>query len=530
MTEPTSSLAELLSMVEQSLGGERTLELSQHLGAQPPATDSGAPPEVGVASTPKRIVVVGAGVAGLTLAYELAERGADVELWEASARTGGRNLTVRPGDVIKEDGQPDQTCQLPAGSYFNAGPGRISHQHRAVLHYCKKFGLELRPYQTLNRSALLHRWLPELDKDVVVRNRQVQFDGQGRIGELAARIGQWSEPNSPVSPELEQGLQDWLHDQFDVFKTTQGDWQYRAGGKQGFVIPRGAASEPGQAERPLTLEQILGLRLWYDDPRRSPDVIDEQLSMFELEGGNDALIIALTKALEGRLKLGRCLKKLTRLEGGQVKLVGLDSESGHQVETIVDRVVLALQPQAMATMELDLPQERLEGLRSLPPRSAVKVGGWMQRRFWEDDLAIYGGISFTNLPNQQIWYPNNGFHDAAGGLLVMAYAALDHGEALGKMSPQERCAAVVAMAERIHPQIREELDPATLLTIAWQNMPHIKSPWVAWTPDKYQKWFRTLTEPCGSVAFAGDWCSHLPAWQEGAIRSAYALLPWGLHD
>ena len=70
----------------------------------------------------------------------------------------------------------------------------------------------------------------------------------------------------------------------------------------------------------------------------------------------------------------------------------------------VARVVLALQPQAMAGLQLDLPDRVLEGLADLPARFAV-VDGWMQRRFWEEDLAIYGGISFTNLPIQQIGIP-----------------------------------------------------------------------------------------------------------------------------
>ena len=67
-----------------------------------------------------------------------------------------------------------------------------------------------------------------------------------------------------------------------------------------------------------------------------------------------------------------------------------------------------------------------------------------------------------------------------------------------------------------------------MLTIAWQHVPHIRSPWVAWTPERYQRWFRLVSAPYGPIAFAGDWCSHLPAWQEGAIRSAYALLPWAM--
>jgi len=521
------NLATLLGKVESRLGPERALELIRQLGAHPTPLDSGAPPEIGNSGGDQRIIVVGAGVAGLVLAYELAERGANVELWEASDQLGGRNRTVRPGEVIREDGHEDQLCQLPEGGYLNAGPGRISHHHRAVLHYCRHFGLKLKPYLTLNRAALLHRWLPELDRDVVVRNRQVQFDGQGRIGELAAKLGPWFDPDGPVPADLATALKHWLRDNCNVGQNEAGEWRYQAGGRQGFARPRGAASEPGEPEHPLDLDQILGLHLWYDDPRRSPDVIDEQLSMFELEGGNDGLIEALAAALPGRIQRNRRLTGVQRSSDGGVVLHAEDRDAGW-LEQSADRVVLAMQPQVMQDMELDLPAERLEGLHALPARYAVKVGGWMRRRFWEEDLGIYGGISFTNLPNQQVWYPNGDFHDPNGGLLVMAYAALQMGEALGALPPQERCQVTVELATRMHPQIADELDADTLITIAWQHVPHIRSPWVAWTPDLYRRWFPLLSEPCGPIAFAGDWCSHLPAWQEGAIRSAYALLPWAL--
>ena len=152
-TKPTVS--DLLNSVEVNLGPERTLELIRNLGAHPTPLDSGAPPELGPLSQKSRVVIIGGGIAGLVLTYELAQRGIDVELWEASSRLGGRNFTVRPGDVIQENGHPDQICRLPEGGYLSAGPGRISHHHRAVLYYCRRFGLTLRPYQTLNRAALL---------------------------------------------------------------------------------------------------------------------------------------------------------------------------------------------------------------------------------------------------------------------------------------------------------------------------------------------------------------------------------------
>ena len=94
--------------------------------------------------------------------------------------------------------------------------------------------------------------------------------------------------------------------------------------------------------------------------------------MFELDGGNDGLIQALSAEIKGKIKLNRRLTQMVREVDGGVTLRGLDSTQGN-IEEKADRVVLAIQPQAMKNMELDLPAERLEGLRSLPPRFAVKV-------------------------------------------------------------------------------------------------------------------------------------------------------------
>ncbi len=98
--EPT--LTQLLNLVEQHCGDGVTLELVRELGGHRTERDSGAPPPVpAAAGPPPRVVVVGAGIAGLVLSHELLARGVDVELWEASSRPGGRNLTLRPGIVCR---------------------------------------------------------------------------------------------------------------------------------------------------------------------------------------------------------------------------------------------------------------------------------------------------------------------------------------------------------------------------------------------------------------------------------------------
>ena len=78
-----------------------------------------------------------AGLAGMTVAYELGKVGYDCRVLEARARPGGRVFTVRRGTVSEEDG-PGQTAAFDEGLYFNAGPMRISHHHHTTLAYCRE--------------------------------------------------------------------------------------------------------------------------------------------------------------------------------------------------------------------------------------------------------------------------------------------------------------------------------------------------------------------------------------------------------
>lgn len=95
------------------------------------------------ASPPKKVMVVGAGLAGLVAAYELTQAGHDLTILEAQMRPGGRVLTLR---------EP-----FSDGLYAEAGAGRIPDTHDLTLHYVKHFGLPLVPFypDKLDRISLL---------------------------------------------------------------------------------------------------------------------------------------------------------------------------------------------------------------------------------------------------------------------------------------------------------------------------------------------------------------------------------------
>lgn len=103
-----------------------------------PAFDGSLSVEVGAAR--KKVLVIGAGLAGLVATYELVQAGHDVTLLEASTRTGGRVWTLR---------EP-----FSDGLYAEAGAGRIPETHEITLKYVKLFGLTLDPFYPDESTSL----------------------------------------------------------------------------------------------------------------------------------------------------------------------------------------------------------------------------------------------------------------------------------------------------------------------------------------------------------------------------------------
>ena len=103
-----------------------------------------------------RVLVLGAGVAGMVAAMELRQAGYQVELLEFNDRVGGRTWTIRGGDRYTEMGGAVQECGFDPGLYLNPGPWRIPYHHRGLLDYCKRLGVALEPFTQVNHNAYLH--------------------------------------------------------------------------------------------------------------------------------------------------------------------------------------------------------------------------------------------------------------------------------------------------------------------------------------------------------------------------------------
>src|ERR1700732_4497046 len=90
-----------------------------------------------------KVVILGAGVAGLSAAFELGKAGYDCTILEARNRVGGRNWSIRRGTRLNMNDGKRQLCEFDPELYWNCGPARIPSAHQMVLGYCKELGVAL---------------------------------------------------------------------------------------------------------------------------------------------------------------------------------------------------------------------------------------------------------------------------------------------------------------------------------------------------------------------------------------------------
>src|ERR1700689_4857216 len=151
----TFSRRDLLSLIGTVSGSAAMYHAMTSLGF---ASDSGYKGPIKLEGDPKgaSVLILGAGLAGMTAALELRKAGYKVRLLEFNSRPGGRNWTLRGGDSFTELGGFKQTCEFAPGLYINPGPWRIPYHHRALLDYCKRLGVALEPFIQVNYNAYIH--------------------------------------------------------------------------------------------------------------------------------------------------------------------------------------------------------------------------------------------------------------------------------------------------------------------------------------------------------------------------------------
>ena len=460
----------------------------------------------------RSVVILGAGIAGLVAAYELRKAGYQVTVLEARNRIGGRSWTIRGGEKIEQIGRPDQHAAFSPGLYFNAGPARIPSTHRAILGYARRFGVHLETFVNVNRNAgwdFGGRVFPE---------RRLVSDVHGRMSELLAKaIDQHALDQQVPNDELEI-----LRQFLNAYGPLDQQGRYTPGGSNGFAVEGGAYTRAPVPLPPLPLEDLERVR---GVPFLFESIWDMQATMLQPVGGMDRIAHAIHAQVKPAVRLNTPVTAIRR-SGDRVRI---EHGPGRQM-TEADYCVCTLPLPILARIPSDFSPAKKAAIAGAPPYlQSVKLA-FEAPRFWERDDYIYGGLAWTDRPNENVIYPSNDY-GAPKGVIVGAYCSgwtrRDNPVAFAALSHEERTRISRDSIEALHPGRSHLLEKP--VTVAWGLTPYSEGVGPLWPggpgglaprPPAYFE----LLKPEGPIVFAGEHLSYQQTWQEGAVLSAHEAL------
>ena len=504
-----STRREFLLRVARAGGSAATFATMQSLGLLPeaPAIASAVrlPAQLGKGV---KVVVLGGGLSGLASAYELEKAGYECMLLEARDRPGGRNWTIRNGTTAEFiDGTRQTVRYLDSKSYFNAGPARLPSVHKTVLSYCKEFGIPLEVFVNTNRNSLMVSEKAFGGKPV--EQRQVLHDGRGYVAELLAKNVKQGALDESLTKEDSERLLAFLRS----FGDLTSDYAYKGSERSGVSLLPGAGDVVEKLRPPIELHALLDANFW--SGALFDESFDQQAPMLQPVGGMDQIPYAFAKRLGKTIHYRSVVKQIRKTTSG-VKVVF--TQNGTERATVADYCIAALPVTMLKGIENDFSPEVRKAIEDTRYFDSYKIA-WESNRFWETESNIYGGMSWLfDGPISMVLYPSGNLHNRYG-VLISGYGMQTNQAFNALPTVEARLAASRAAVERLHPGHGRDLQNP--MYILWGKTPFSQGAWLTGASDYYKGPYKAFLEPDDRIYFAGDFCSHLLTWQEGAVLSSH---------
>ena len=454
-----------------------------------------------------KVLILGAGIAGMCAAYELEQLGYQCVLLEARHRTGGRCYSIRHGDVPEETGLK-QVCEFDRGAFFNPGPTRIPHWH-ITIDYCRKFNVALAPWININEGAYVYQSNVGKLKGQKIRLRDAIADTTGYMAELVSRSVKAGQADVALSDDEKSQVLSYL----SRYGFLDRDGKYTGRQRRSYKSFAGAGPLQSEYEAPYPMADLFGSGM--GNYFHFVNANDQQSTMLEVVGGVDKLARAFESHIKSPVHFGCQVAEVKTSSVGVT--VAYKDPHGHAHELKADFCICTIPLTVLKKIPANFDKATATAVANARYANSTKVATEYKRRFWEEDERIFGGISWTDMPIGQVIYPSHDFFSKSG--VLVNYTMGPNGSQLAAMPVDKRKVAALEMTSKIHSQAPQEFCSA--VTLSWNNVPFSEGAFAMgeFAPggeDAYQ----LLCKPQGRLYFAGEHASRITAWMAGAIESA----------
>lgn len=439
-----------------------------------------ARPSLAQAPAPKRVLVLGAGMAGLTAALALLRAGHEVTVIEWQDRVGGRLLSLPIG----------------AGQVSEAGGGHFRSNMPYVLHYLRRFGLPLLglndglpTYHVKGQriaSANLADWPLHLhaeERGMTVASNLWRYLVRAGLDSDTVLDRAWPDPAMLATLD----------------GTTLGDLLQAQGASEAFLdlldAHAGTGTRGGQA-----LCNIPDFAYHFADQ-----------AIFRVAGGNDRLPQAMARAIGAeRIQTG-CRVTAIDQSGPRVRVQAANGRA-FGGDVVISTLASTVLQDVAVTPAWSPGKQRM--MRDVFWEQTVKVvvqtatPSWLARgmRGWP----VMGG----DRPWERIIDLTGNEPGGRGNLFF--YLNGDNAQAVASQAPTTRAQTFV---ERFRREVPDVIDATTFVgDFAWGEQPWIRGSF-GLLPLHGGWIIAECARPEDRIHLAGDWTTLKSGWVEGAIES-----------
>ncbi len=473
------------------------------------------PPALTADGNGKKILILGAGLAGMVSAIEIRKKGYEVQILEAQATTGGRCMTARKGTVIEDVDGERQVCQFENNQYLNVGPWRIPAEHHALLHYCKTLNVELEPF--INKAIYSYYYAENIEgplKGKAIRQVEADIDRAGHVQELLAKCATDGSLDDKITAEDRDRLLEYLR---EAGLLNSRELNYQANQARGYSRYPGVGLDEGELSEPIAMHDLLALELGaeYEDADHPP-------MMFQPKGGMDMIARGMEKAIpQSVFRFNAEITDIIQSDSG-VMVTYSDTKTGTTETASADYCLSCLPFPLINKINTNFEADVVDALKSPAASPAFKLGHQFDHRFWEDEM-IYGGVSHTDIEAfEDISYPSSDLHSNLGGVILTSYAKRGDAISMGGKSMDERIELGLSALEKMHGAAPREHFNGHAVSLSWHKQKYALAGWVRWSRRNKLRKFPRLLEGEKRVLFAGGGMApEHTGWMVGAIESAW---------